>query len=222
MTAEITYREKMADLLGRLRVEMNGAVSDAMRVRGIRCPVNYGVSVPTIKKIAGDYAPDHKLAALLWRQQVRELKIAALHIADPAAVTAGELDFWAEGVVNTEVAEHAALALFSKTPCVGTILDRWLAPGNDLLIYTALMTGAASLAGNEPGWDWEKVIDKMMQEKILSSEQGYVWRGAATLLGRIASRIPGSGERIGEVIEQAKSASLPSADYLAGELEWLL
>lgn len=60
----------MIRLLKRLKVEMNGAVTGAMQERGIVYPLNYGVSVPTIRGIAREYGPSHSLALLLYRQQV--------------------------------------------------------------------------------------------------------------------------------------------------------
>ena len=42
----------MIRLLGRLKKEMNGAVAEAMQRRGLNYPLNYGVSVPTIRSIA--------------------------------------------------------------------------------------------------------------------------------------------------------------------------
>ena len=47
----------MIRLLKRLKVEMNGAVTGAMQERGIVYPLNYGVSVPTIRGIAREYGP---------------------------------------------------------------------------------------------------------------------------------------------------------------------
>ena len=44
--------QRMIGLLRRLKVEMNGAVVDAMRSRGLDYPLSYGVSVPTIREIA--------------------------------------------------------------------------------------------------------------------------------------------------------------------------
>ena len=57
----------MIRLLGRLKKEMNGAVAEAMQRRGLNYPLNYGVSVPTIRSIAGEYGTSHSLAMLLYR-----------------------------------------------------------------------------------------------------------------------------------------------------------
>ena len=43
--------QRMIGLLRRLKVEMNGAVVDAMRSRGLDYPLSYGVSVPTLSLI---------------------------------------------------------------------------------------------------------------------------------------------------------------------------
>ena len=74
---------KMVALLGELRREMNGAVVDSMREKGIEYALSYGVSIPTIRALARQYAPDDELARLLYQQQVRELQLAALTIASP-------------------------------------------------------------------------------------------------------------------------------------------
>lgn len=96
----------MIGLLRRLKVEMNGAVVDAMRSRGLDYPLSYGVSVPTIREIAKAYAPAHAFALFLFRQQVRELKLAAAFIDDPSEVTAAQMREWADGLTNTELVEQ--------------------------------------------------------------------------------------------------------------------
>ena len=82
----------MLQLLKRLKVEMNGAVTGAMQERGIVYPLNYGVSVPTIRDIAKEYCANHSLALLLYQQQLRELKLAALFVDDPASVTVRQVE----------------------------------------------------------------------------------------------------------------------------------
>ena len=92
---------KMVALLGELRREMNGAVVDSMREKGIEYALSYGVSIPTIRALARQYAPDDELARLLYQQQVRELQLAALSIASPESVTEEELPFWAKAVTTS-------------------------------------------------------------------------------------------------------------------------
>ena len=75
------YTSRMVALLRELRRERNGAVADSMRYYGTPYGLNYGVSLPTLRRIARAEAPDHGFARYLYRQDVRELRLAALHIA---------------------------------------------------------------------------------------------------------------------------------------------
>ena len=108
------YTSRMVALLRELRRERNGAVADSMRYYGTPYGLNYGVSLPTLRRIARAEAPDHGFARYLYRQDVRELRLAALHIACPACFTPEEFPAWAAGIVNSEIAEEAAFALLSR------------------------------------------------------------------------------------------------------------
>lgn len=115
----MTTTEKMIALMRRLRIEMNGAVTDAMREYGggqQGYGVNYGVSLPTIRDVAADYAPDHELAQTLWQQDVREMKLAALFVEDAAAVTAAQMEQWAADWRVPELSERCAMQLFWRSP----------------------------------------------------------------------------------------------------------
>lgn len=143
---EMTDTEKMVALMRAMKRGMNGAVAEAMERRGIRYPASWGVAVPDIRKAAAAFAPDHSFARFLWQQQLRELRLAALTVADPAAVDAGELDFWGDGTVNPELAENLAFSLLSRTGLDEVIAARW--GGNDvppLLNYCMLLTLARML-----------------------------------------------------------------------------
>ena len=133
---------RMVALLGELRREMNGAVVDSMHDKGIDYALSYGVSIPTIRTLARQYAPDDELARLLYRQQVRELQLAALSIASPESVTAEELTFWSEGVTTVEMAENVATVLIARTPVAEVAAKEWLATESGLLRYAAMLIGA--------------------------------------------------------------------------------
>ncbi|MFR9534021.1 MAG: DNA alkylation repair enzyme [Rikenellaceae bacterium] len=131
---------RFSKLLGECRRQMNGAVAGSMRYYGADYGLNYGVSLPTIRSLAHSEGKDHAFAKYLYMQQVREIRLASFHIANAAEVTPGELSFWAEGIINSEVAEEASFALFQYVDCV----TEWLSSEDELLIYTALLSLAKS------------------------------------------------------------------------------
>lgn len=125
---------------------MNGAVANGMYLYGRPYGLNYGVSLPTVRSIARAEGCDHDFARYLFRQQVRELRLAALHIADPRRLDIAEAAFWAEGITNSEAAEEAAFALLSKSPSIKEIYGEWSRSDDEFTAYSALMAAARSIA----------------------------------------------------------------------------
>lgn len=89
------FTSRMAALLGAFRRERNGAVADSMRLYGKPYGLNYGVSLPTLRTLARAEGTDHEFARYLYQQDVRCLRLAAFHIADPARFLPAEFAFWA-------------------------------------------------------------------------------------------------------------------------------
>ena len=48
-------KEQLKDIKTQLRLSMNGAVSQSMREKGLVYKLNFGVALPRIKMIAGNY-----------------------------------------------------------------------------------------------------------------------------------------------------------------------
>lgn len=130
-----------------MRKQMNGAVADSMHYYGEDYGLNYGVSLPTVRQIAKGEERNHPLAIYLYKQQVRELRLAALHIADPDLINTESLDFWAEGIINSEVAEEMAFALLRHARALPEIFEIWIESENELLAYTALRAAASTAIG---------------------------------------------------------------------------
>ena len=97
-----------------------------------------------MRRIARAEAPDHGFARYLYRQDVRELRLAALHIACPACFTPEEFPAWAAGIVNSEIAEEAAFALLSRAEAFPALFSAWIASPDALLQYAALLAAARS------------------------------------------------------------------------------
>ena len=55
--------EQLKEIKTQLRLSMNGAVSQSMREKGLVYKLNFGVELPRIKAIAGEYEKDHS-----WRK----------------------------------------------------------------------------------------------------------------------------------------------------------
>lgn len=136
---------RMVALLGAVRKQMNGAVLDTLRYYGADYGLNYGVAIHSLRETARETGRDDGFARFLYRQQVRELRIIALWIAEPERTTAADFPFWAAGIINSEVAEQAAHALLSQIDDIDALLVGWCASENALLAYAALLAASRSV-----------------------------------------------------------------------------
>lgn len=227
---------RMTALLGAMRRERNGAVADAMHPVGTPYGLNYGVSLPTLRQLARAEAPDYEFAKYLALQDVRELRLAAYHIADPDRLTPEEFSFWAEGIVNSELAEEAAFALLHRIPDFGTLFRLWTAPEMPWTLRYAALMAASRRADPDPAWI-DCALDTVHRaaESAESAAQSaaanaaavsareaslLIARGAVALLVRIASR---NGESRQAVLHAVGSLGrLRAEDYVHEELAWQL
>lgn len=209
----------MACILAELRRQTNGAVAGAMEERGVVWPLNYGVSVPAIRQVATQYAPDHALGKLLYVQQVRELCVAGIMVADPAEITADELSFWADNVFNTEIAEHLSF-LLAPSRVLNVIADEWLNSDNEWLRYAAILSITRRIISDRAasGTYEDKVLDVFTAQ--LSVDCRPLWRSCAAFVNALYKFSPNRRVRIEEIVDSLSRAQGPAARYLAGEL-WL-
>ena len=204
---------RMIKLLGAMRKQMNGAVADAMFYYGDNYGLNYGVSLPTVRQIACEQTADHELALYLYKQQVRELRLAALHIAEPERITVQELPTWAEGVINSEVAEEMAFALLPRTTILKDIFDKWSRSDNEFLAYSALMAAARS----ESSLD-ESILHTLpaIVERFASSR--IIAQGVVAMLATAYERNADTKSAIQEILDKMGNGS--AAEYIKDEISW--
>lgn len=212
----MNFTTRMAQLLGQMRRERNGAVADTMGYVGRCYGLNYGVSLPTVRQIARSETPDHDFARYLYLQDVRELRLAALHIAQPERLVAEEFDHWAAGIVNSEVASEAAFALLGRADALTELFPEWIASDNALLQYAALLAGARSAhlsaAWITPAMDAVRGADPATAHLVA--------QGVVSLFAVLGAQ---NEENRQAVLRAAGSpGEFPAADYIHEELAWRL
>ena len=204
---------KMISLLGAMRKQMNGAVADAMYYYGANYGLNYGVSLPTVRQIAKDTEQDHDLALYLYKQQVRELRLAALYVAEGEKITMEELPTWAEGVINSEVAEEMAFALLPRTTILSPIFAEWSQSDNEFLAYAALMAAARSNIARDTDaiHSIPAILNRFASSRIIA-------QGAVALLAAAYDCDSEARKCVTEIISKLEES--PAANYVQEEMSW--
>ena len=168
--------QKKRLLLYRLRKEMNGAALDTMRYFGEDYGRNYGVQIYAIRNLAREIGTDHALAQAFYAENIREVRLVALWIADAEKVSVADFDFWASGIINSEVAEQASHALLSRITPIAELLERWCSSNNALLAYCALLSAARN-----GGVEESVVADAILAAVTNFSDNRLVAQGSTAL-----------------------------------------
>ena len=196
-----------------MRKQMNGAVADAMYYYGANYGLNYGVSLPTVRQIAKDTEQDHDLALYLYKQQVRELRLAALYVAESEKITMEELPTWAEGVINSEVAEEMAFALLPRTTILSQIFAEWSQSDNEFLVYAALMAAARSNIARDTDaiHSIPAILNRFASSRIIA-------QGVVALLATAYDCDSEARKCVTEIISKLEES--PAANYVQEEMSW--
>lgn len=202
----------MTALLSRLRKQMNGAVLDSVAYYGTDYGVNMGVSVHSIAAMAGDIGVDDDFARYLYRQQIREMQLIAVRIADPGKFIMGDAGFWAEGVRNSEVAEHVSYSFLSRISHLPELAAAWCGSGNELLAYSAVL--AVSKAGTIP----EECVSSIARQCTeLYPDSVLIGKSLSTLLSGYGAR---NRSFLGNVLESIPDN--PTSAIVREETEWMI
>jgi len=116
----------LAEIRRKIRLSMNGIVSDQMTRSGIIYKSNFGVSIPRIREIAATYTPGHDLAQRLWMLEIRETKIMATLLEPIDKFSAEMAGDWVAGFDQIEIVEQSVMNLFSKLSYSDSLCIEWI------------------------------------------------------------------------------------------------
>lgn len=119
------------DIRRRCRMQMNGIASTSMRQKGLNYKLNFGVSIPQIKKLASRYTPNSQLAQTLWDDTTRELKILATLLYPIQEYKQEVADKWVQQVPNQEIREQLVFNLLQNLADAPTLGKLWANSPNE-------------------------------------------------------------------------------------------
>jgi len=91
----------------------------------IRARKVYGVSKPRLDALAKRIGKNHALALRLWHTGVREARILAGMIDEPALVTAAQMEAWARDFDSWDVCDGTCCHLFAHTAFAWQKAFKW-------------------------------------------------------------------------------------------------
>ncbi|MFG6414487.1 DNA alkylation repair protein [Roseateles sp. DC23W] len=118
---------RLDDALAALRAQARPDQLAGMARFGLTGDGRLGLAVPTLRALARQFKRDHALALALWDTGIPDAQILAGMVAEPARLTAAQMDHWVAGLQAWDVCDQACLNAFVKSPLAWDAIPRWAA-----------------------------------------------------------------------------------------------
>lgn len=187
MTMDEQTQEKLKEIKKSFFLRMDGTASRSMREKGLDYKINWGVSIPDLRKMADEYGKDYALAIELWKENIRECKILATMMMPPEQMLPEIVELWMEQTPSQEIAEMAAFNLYQHLEYAPVLAFQWIAGDNEMeQICGYNLLARLFMKGQEPN---ERGIQEFLDQALtaLQSPSIGVRHAAMNCVRRFAS-----------------------------------
>lgn len=187
MTMDEQTQEKLKEIKKSFFLRMDGTASRSMREKGLDYKINWGVSIPDLRKMADEYGKDYELAIEIWKENIRECKILATMMMPPEQMLPEIVELWMEQTPSQEIAEMAAFNLYQHLEYAPVLAFQWIAGDNEMeQICGYNLLARLFMKGQEPN---ERGIQEFLDQALtaLQSPSVSVRHAAMNCVRRFAS-----------------------------------
>lgn len=161
---------------------------DGLARYGIVAPKAFGVPVQGIRGLAKKLGKDHDLAVALWRTEWYEARMLAAFVAEPARVTAAQMDSWCRDFDNWAICDTLCFHLFDRTPHAWTKIRQWSARRPEFEKRAAFALLASVALHDKRETDEPFLASLPLVEKAATDDRNFVKKGVSWALRLIGRR----------------------------------
>jgi 3-methyladenine DNA glycosylase AlkD len=121
----LSLEDEVKSVLAWLERHSSKSTRDGMARFAIPSDKAFGVTMSSMKVLAGQLGKHHELAAALWDIDRYETRTLAALIDEPARVTPAQMDRWCRDFDNWAICDTACFALFDRTPHAWQKVAQW-------------------------------------------------------------------------------------------------
>ena len=207
---------RIKEIRRKIRLSMNGIVSEQMIQGGIIYKKNFGVSIPRIKEIALTYTPDHNLAQRLWDLKIRETMIMATLLEPIDKFSMESAAKWVKDINQIEIAEQTTMNLFCKLPYADKIASEWVQSDQIWIQITGLLL-AARIVNSLNADEISIIIEKGIS--LSTSDNFHLYKAIALCFARLCRKNKEVASSILKEIEEFSNSSLISRQFILKEVK---
>lgn len=207
---------QITDIRGKIRLSMNGVVSEKMEKNGIVYKKNYGVSILRIKEIASTYIPNHDLAQRLWSLQIRETMIMATLLQPTEKFSIENAQEWVREFNQIEIIEQTCMNLFCKLPFANSLSCEWV-QSNKIWVKITGFILAARITNKLDSGETILIIEKAIQA---SSETNlHLYKAIGLCLSRLCRKDKETATYILQKVDSFSDTATTGQKYISSEVK---
>jgi len=208
---------KKNNVLKKLKDLADPKAVEGMAKFGIASKKIYGVSIPNLRKIAKEIGTNHQLALDLWDQGIRETRILASMIDDPALVTEKQMEKWVKDFDSWEVCDQCCMNLFWQTPFVFKRAIDWALRKEEFVKRAgfALMAVLAWKNKEAKNKDFTKFFSIIKKESL--DERNFVKKAVNWALRQIGKRNSNLNRKAINLAKEIQKIDSKSARWIASD-----
>ena len=105
---KLSQKRKVAGILARLRSMADPKLLKQEKRLGIDVSQGLGISIWDLRKVAKELGKDQALAEALWQTGIREARLLAGYVADPATISEPTIEAWVADFNSWDIVDQVA------------------------------------------------------------------------------------------------------------------
>ena len=184
---------------------------------GINPANNYGLSVPTLRKMARETGKDHELALRLWTSGIHEARLLASFIDRPDMVTGEQMESWARGFDSWDICDQCCSNLFDRTPLAYEKALEWCEREEEFVRRAGFVLMAALSVHDKKASDEDFLIFLPRIKKHATDERNFVKKAVNWALRQIGKRNTNLNRAAIKTATEIKQIESKSARWIAAD-----
>lgn len=173
-----------------------------------------GLSMPVMRGMARSLGRDHDLALALWDTTIPEARILAGLLAEPARLTARQMDTWAGGFASWDVCDQVCGSAFVASPLAWSKVAAWSTHEGEFVRRAAFALLATLAVHDKQASDAQFIAALPWVERAAADERNFVKKAVNWALRNI-------GKRNGALNVAAREAALRIRQQGTRSARWI-
>jgi len=193
------------------------AVAGMARYGIVARKVYGGWSTPALQKLARELGRNHSLAQELWASEVFEARVLATLLADPAQLTGGQMNQWAEDFDNWAICDGACINVFRYSPLARRKCREWSARPEEFVKRAAFALMAGITVADKTASDVTFRRFLPLIRRAATDNRNAVKKGVNWALRQIGKRNASLNRAAVKIAHQIHGLDSPAARWIASD-----